>query len=249
MNHNDYPVCPLLIDLLDIEYHRVYSASMSIELRHTSKLQKLRTTLDWPSPEADYIYVSSILNGLSKPRDRISRWLRSGELIRVKKGLYVAKSRSQASLEILANLIYGPSYISLEYALAHYGLIPERVEEVTSMTLARSKTFSTPIGRFSYRRMEAPRYAIGITQAAIDDRRRYLIATPEKALADLLWVRRTEVPPDDVEHFLFEEMRIDAERLTEISATRAEAIAALFQCEQVDKLADLVRNAKRRKSR
>ena len=80
--------------------------------------------------EIDYQFLLSILKEYAHPRDKISEWLKSGDLIRVKKGLYIfGKQIAQTSylLEVLANLIYGPSAISLSYALSFYGLIPERV--------------------------------------------------------------------------------------------------------------------------
>jgi len=230
------PVCPDSLDILVFLFHSVYSISMSINSRHTGTNQK---TPLWPRPEVDYIYVSSMLSGLAKPRDRISRWLQTGELVRVKKGLYIARTGTPYSKEVLANLIYGPSYVSLEYALGYYGLIPERVEELTSVSLARSKRFTTPVGRFSYRKLESPRYAVGVTQVQVDHQRRFLIATPEKALADLLWFKRRDVPLADVEHFLFDEMRVDSERLKELNAKRTKAIAACFQCAQVTRLSEL----------
>jgi len=73
----------------------------------------------------------------TRPRDKISDLLKKGTIIRVKKGLYVFgedNRKKPYSKEILANLIYGPSYISLDYALQYHGLIPERVEAVTSVT-------------------------------------------------------------------------------------------------------------------
>ena len=76
------------------------------------------------SEEFDYQALLAALNGYARPRDRITELIRKGEIIRVKKGIYVpgAKRRRRPfSREVLANLIYGPSYISLEYALA-FGL-------------------------------------------------------------------------------------------------------------------------------
>jgi hypothetical protein len=62
----------------------------------------------------------------------------------------------------IANPLYGPSYISLEYALSYYGLIPERVESITSVTTKRSKKFITPLGSFSYEHIPLKAYPIGI---------------------------------------------------------------------------------------
>jgi len=108
----------------------------------SSQLRKIA-----PIEEIDYNFLKSALAGYNHPRVKINDLLKQGKIIRVKKGLYVFGSElaQQPFLkETLANLIYGPSYISLEYALAFYGLIPERVEEVTSVTNKRNKSFNTP---------------------------------------------------------------------------------------------------------
>ena len=92
----------------------------------------------------DYQVLLDVLAGYGKPRDKITRLLMSGEIVRVKKGLYCfgeAFRRSPICREYLANLIYGPSYVSLDYALRLHGLIPERVEAVTSVTTRRSRGF------------------------------------------------------------------------------------------------------------
>jgi len=112
----------------------------------------------------DYQVLVDALAGYRKPRDRITKLLASGAIVRVKKGLYCfgeAFRKEPLSREYLANLIYGPSYVSLEYALSHHGLIPERVETVTSVTTRRSRDFDTPFGAFSYRMLNGPRYAVG----------------------------------------------------------------------------------------
>ena len=82
----------------------------------------------------DYQQLVTCLSQFSKPRDKIRRLLASGEIVRIRKGLYAFGAplqRAPISRELLANLIYGPSYISLDYALSYHGLIPERVETVT----------------------------------------------------------------------------------------------------------------------
>ncbi len=111
----------------------------------------------------DYQTLLSALKDYASPRDKISRLLRKNEIVRVKKGLYVfgqTGGKRKYSHEHLANLIYGPSYISLDYALHTYGLIPERVETVTSVTLDRTKSFSTPVGNFSFRKIGLKAYRI-----------------------------------------------------------------------------------------
>ena len=80
--------------------------------------------------EFDYSALMSTLSGYANPRDKVTSLLRRGVIVRVKKGLHVfgdADRRRPYSRELLANLIYGPSFVSLDYALAFHGLIPERV--------------------------------------------------------------------------------------------------------------------------
>lgn len=88
-----------------------------------------------PSEELDYRFVMNCLINYRSPRVKLNHLLNVGALIRVKKGLYVFGkqfSRGPYCLELLANKIYGPSYVSLEWALQFHGLIPERVEVVVS---------------------------------------------------------------------------------------------------------------------
>ena len=106
--------------------------------------------------ECDYRILMDCLKQYERPRDKITNLLRQGAIIRVKKGIYVfgpKYARRPFSREILANMIYGPSCISLDYALHWHGLIPERVEAVTSVTIGRGRRFSTPVGLFIYRQV------------------------------------------------------------------------------------------------
>ena len=122
----------------------------------------------------------------------MSTLLADGSVIRVRKGLYVFGDRyrrTTLSRELLANLIYGPSYVSLDYALSHYGLIPERVEHVTSVTTGESRWLRTPFGVFIYRPLSPQRYAPGIRWSGEGDAR-CLMASPEKALVDKVWTDR-----------------------------------------------------------
>src|SRR5439155_24771651 len=103
--------------------------------------------------EFDHSLLASALSSYSGVRQKINELLKSGTIVRVKKGLYVfgpEVRQNPICKETLANLIYGPSCISLEYALSHHGLIPERVETITSVTPKKNKEFNTPIGRFTY---------------------------------------------------------------------------------------------------
>ena len=96
----------------------------------------------------DYVSLKGALHDYCSVRDKITLLLRQGIIVRVKKGLYTFGldwARAPISREVLANLIYGPSYISLDYALGYYGMIPERVEEVGSVCIGKRKFGSKPI--------------------------------------------------------------------------------------------------------
>ena len=100
----------------------------------------------------DYAQLIDVLSGYGNVRAKIGRLLASGEIIRIKKGIYTFPEylrRFPLNPCVLANMIYGPSYVSSDYALSYYGLIPERVELVTSMTTGRPRRFSTLVGNFA----------------------------------------------------------------------------------------------------
>lgn len=195
--------------------------------------------------EFDYQVLLDALAGYASPRDRISRLLRQGSIIRVKKGLYVFGDRYRRgpfSREILANLIYGPSYISLEYALQYYGLIPERVETVTSVTTGRSREFASPVGRFSFRTIPLAAFRSGMDQVELAEGRSCLMAIPEKALADKLLCDRGSgiASRRELYRYLVEELRIEPTALTKLDSARLTEIAGHCRSARVSLLAELV---------
>jgi len=114
----------------------------------------------------------------------IKRNLKSGLFLKLRNGFYMLKD-SNPSLHFIANKLYQPSYISLEKALSHYGIIPETIYTITSITTKPTREFKTPKGIFSYQRIKkesfsgyAPKKTEGLT---------ILFAEPEKALADYLY--------------------------------------------------------------
>lgn len=111
-----------------------------------------------------------------------------GKIIRLKKGLYVASPEETGKVlnrNLIANHIYGPSYVSLQTALRHYGLIPERVHLIQSLTTKHSRSFETPVGSFDYESCSKEYFPIGVKPEKENDIT-YLMATPEKALCDLI---------------------------------------------------------------
>lgn len=142
---------------------------------------------------------------------------KKGILIRLKRGLYVVApeiSGRPLSLELIANHIYGPSYVSMHYALRWYGLIPEQVVRLTSVTTRHTRTFNNSLGWFSYYGVAKDYFPIGITTKE-EEGVSYMIATPEKALCDMLMVEK-HVPDQSVSSlgvFFEEDMRIDIDNL------------------------------------
>jgi hypothetical protein len=188
----------------------------------------------------DYQRLLQCLSAYAKPRDRIKRLLDAGDIVRVKKGLYVfgdAYRRALVSRELLANLIYGPSYISLDYALAWHGLIPERVTTVTSVTTGSSRTFTTPFGIFSYRSLSERRYATGVLLHQ-GENESFLLASPEKALADKVWndKRFSGSTVAAYEDYLAHDLRVDLDRLRLLDGERLEDIRAAYSSRKIDRL-------------
>jgi len=198
-------------------------------------MQKVRQAAK--TEELDYLFLLECLSSYGKPRNKISALLKSGQLIRVKKGLYVFGKDYQKrpySLEVLANLIYGPSYVSLEYALAYYDLIPEAVTRVTSVCSKRKKLFETPVGVFTYAYLSASKYTTGVTWTSVDEHTHFLIATKEKALADYVARLKPFENKKDLLVYLVEGMRIDPEDLKVFDLSLMAEIAGVYQNKNVD---------------
>ncbi len=181
--------------------------------------------------EFDYQTFLDSLRRYERPRDKITSLLRQGAVIRVKKGIYVfgpKYARRPFSREILANLIYGPSCISLDFALHYHGLIPERVEAVTSVTCGRGRRFATPVGLFIYRQIPVGAYPIGVDQIQLGGGRSFLMAVPEKALADKIQDDRgTGIRNrNDMRRYLTWNLRVDVESLGKL---RTETLSILAE--------------------
>lgn len=170
-------------------------------------------------PEVDYQALLAQMPGQSHPRRKLKELQNKGYLVRVKKGFYVFTTHfigRPYSPEIVSNLLYGPSYISMEYALSKYALIPERVEELTSVTSQKNKIFRTPIGLFSYRHAALAIYPHGISIGQSGDGRSYIIASREKALLDIFDLRfeKTARPQiSDIRPALEDDLRVDLQEL------------------------------------
>jgi hypothetical protein len=198
--------------------------------------------------EFDYIYLMNKLSQYANPWGRIRRMLKAGEIVRVKKGLYVPGEEygKPYSNFVLANLIFGPSYVSFASALSHYGLIPEAPGSVWSVTPVRKKQFTTPLGDFEYFYQNMKLYAAGMTRVQIEGERFALIATPEKALFDFVQFRlrgsgQTSAPSIDL---LIEDLRIDENSLRKLSVGKLEELKRASQSTLGTELATCIRKLK-----
>jgi hypothetical protein len=175
--------------------------------------------------------LDEVLSGYRRPGDKVSEWLRDGALQPLRRGLYLAGPPLRSGpicLPLLANHLYGPSCVSLEFALAWHGLIPEGVVEVTSVTPRPSRRLSNPIGRFRYQHLPLPYYAVGLELGEAGDGLSFLMASPAKALCDRLVLSRS-LPPlsrGAMRQWLLEDLRLNPELLHEINLADLRACLA-----------------------
>ena len=153
-------------------------------------------------------------NELSNDNDKIFKLVNNGDLIRLKKGFYVFAKHYQAhpfDLIAIANGLYAPSYVSFEYALSLYGMIPERVYEITSATYKHNKIFDTPVGRFSYQKIPLNAYALGVDWDYDEVEGGRFIATAEKALCDKIRYDKGigTLSQKAMLEYLYEDLRIE----------------------------------------
>jgi hypothetical protein len=171
-----------------------------------------------------------LLSDYASPNDKISEWLASGVLIPLKRGLYVVGSpwrQASLCLPLIANRMYGPSCVSLEYALAWQGLIPERVVEVTSVCTGRAREIENSLGRFSYASIPEKLFAVGLTIEAVDNQH-FWLASPTKAVCDKVLLTRhlKAMGRASMRAFLFEDLRLDEDALRDFDVSVLEAYAS-----------------------
>ncbi len=144
-------------------------------------------------------------------RNNLTRWIKKGYLIRLRQGYFAfSEYKSKPDYPLyFANRIYQPSYVSLHTALAFYGMIPEAVIQIVSVSSLKTASFSNGIGEYSYHSVKE-NLMFGYELKAMADNRTIQFATPEKALLDLLYL----YPFYDSEQEL-EELRLDEDFLND----------------------------------
>ena len=151
-------------------------------------------------------------------RSNLSRWVKQGKLVSLRQGYYAFPSFADQSDApfYCANTIYAPSYISLASALSYYGMIPEGVIQITSVTARKTKTFENAFGTYVFQSVKpALMFGYNIPQSALSHTWSIKIASPEKALLDLLYLNPQYNSEEDMlelrldSDFLHEEFSID----------------------------------------
>jgi predicted transcriptional regulator of viral defense system len=180
---------------------------------------------------------------------KISYMVKKGELLRLKKGVYVFGEECRInSIDMIsiANTLYAPSYVSFEYALSYYGLIPERVYEITSATMRMKKEFPTPVGRFTYKVVPLQAYALGVDWSYDKTYGGKLIATAEKALCDKIKSDRGigRLSQAKLEMYLEHDLRIDMDLLFDLDSGLIEAIARAYRSSNLHNLAKFINKRK-----
>lgn len=165
------------------------------------------------------IETELLLTGVSEPdaiNVQISRWTRTGKLIKVKRGVYLL-SQEYRKVDVyepyLAVLLKTPSYISLEKSLEYYGLIPEAVPVYTCITTGRTTRFVSPVGIFDYKHIKNSLFW-GYNSVTVN-KQTVFFALPEKALLDFFFLKGTNSPFGFIEELRLQNLeKINLERLS-----------------------------------
>ncbi|UBB90922.1 hypothetical protein J4771_06155 [Candidatus Kaistella beijingensis] len=157
----------------------------------------------------------SLLKDYKRPNDKIHELIKQENLISLKRGLYLWNSEILPEPFSVANVLYGPSYVSAESALSYHGLIPEQVFSIVSMTLKNSKNFNNSFGNFEYIKLQSPYYAFGIQQIKLRENQFSLMAKAEKAILDKVVTTSATIfrSIESARVFLIENMRMDEDKL------------------------------------
>ena len=167
--------------------------------------------------------IESLYPELKSANKKVT-WLEKQRIIiRLKRGLYVVNpeySGKTLPSELVANHLYTPSYISMSTALRYYGLIPEAVYVHQSMTVKHPRNFQTPVGSYDYKYISRKAFPIGVRSMNNGDYA-FLIASPEKALCDLIANSSKVILRymKDVETYLEQDIRMDMDEFYNMDAT------------------------------
>lgn len=179
------------------------------------------------------------------PESRISYLVKTGKLIRIRRGLYVFSQENNVSEMCLANIICSPSYISFASALRYHGFIPERVVSITSAIYGKTKNkiFRTPFGTFLYYYVNPKTYSYGFVRVK-EPFGSFLMATPEKALLDTLSKIPRKSSLGEFEELLEQDLRIDVQAVLNLSIARLQEYVKWYHQGNTQMLIEWIRKVR-----
>jgi len=169
-------------------------------------------------------------------RNQLNRWCAKGMIIKLKRGVYILNESDRKinpGSQFIANQLYGPSYISLEFALNFYGLIPERVSDITSVTTKKTMAIKNDLGVFIYQHIQPDAFR-GFKALKEDSELTVFIAEPEKAVVDFIYLNLDNMPVDKTTVFR-DSYRF--QNLEQLKATRIIELSRLFNNTKLMKVA------------
>lgn len=166
---------------------------------------------------------------------QLSNWVDKGYLIRLKNGLYVISNRKEKlKNEFIAHNLYQPSYVSLEWVLSRYNVIPEIIYNCTSVTSKTTRTFKNKFGAFIFRHLKRDLFFAYHEES--DDHQTYFIAEPEKALLDYLYLNSAKINnQDDID-----ELRFNSESLNQFNYQKIKTYLKRFNSRKLKKIINLI---------
>ena len=169
-------------------------------------------------------------------RQTLYDWEKEGKVIKLRNQRYIFADNkpSDTDLYTVANKLYSPSYVSLELALNHYGIIPEAVLEITSITTNKTMRFKTALGNFSYGTIK-PNLFFGYTLVQDHDHV-YKIASIEKAILDYLYLNNNVASIEDFEALRFNKEAINGRISMETMGSYAKIFDSIALNQRIESL-------------
>lgn len=180
------------------------------------------------------------LSVYANPGMKLSRMVKSGECFPIARGLYETDKNVPGYL--LAGSIYGPSYISFEYALGFYGMIPEAVYTITSATFEKKKKkkYENIFGTFTYRDIPSAAFPLGI-RLIKEGEYFYRIAEPEKAVCDQLYILPPAANVKMLEAMLFDDIRMEESELQKLDMEKIVFLSERYHSTNIRKLVTILK--------
>ena len=167
----------------------------------------LKTFRDFPVIDTENLFTG--MQDVGAIKVQISRWLKTGKLIQIKRGLYLFATsyrKKEPFKPYIAALLVKPSYVSCEKALEFHGLIPEGVGVYTSVTTKRQAKFDSREGVFEYHHIK-PSLFWGYNSVSHENQTGF-VASPEKALLDFFYYKRIHASMEFIEELRLQNLEV-----------------------------------------